>query len=81
MASADELVNDVLARVDGQRDVVLDLSDLEFVDSTGMRAFLTVAKSVEPRPVVLRDPRPHVEYVLDIVRIETFGLRIQRPDE
>jgi len=81
MASADGFVADALARMDGQRDVVLNLSDLQFVDSTGIRAFLKIAKAVEPRPVVLRDPHPNVHHVLDVVRIETFGVRVERPAE
>jgi anti-sigma B factor antagonist len=75
--SADALEASVQQRLDGQRDVILDLADLTFVDSTGIRAFIRLAKQTSPRPVVLRNPQPHVARVLDIVRIEHVGIRVE----
>jgi anti-anti-sigma factor len=66
-------------RVDGQGEVVLDLSDLTFVDSTGIRAMIALARELAPRRLVLRDPAPTVASVFDIVRLEgMFGIRIER---
>jgi anti-anti-sigma factor len=77
MASADGFARDVLARVDGYDELVLDLSELLFVDSTGVRTFLQLAKKVEPKTVVLRNPQPGVAYLLELVRIGSFGIRVE----
>jgi anti-anti-sigma factor len=74
--SADELDASVVAGLNGQADVVLDVSNLTFVDSSGIRAFIRLAKQASPRATVLRHPRPHVVRVLEIVRIEDFGIRL-----
>lgn len=49
--------------------LVMDLSDLEFCDSSGIAALLHVARNVNER-VVLRNPRTQVRRVLDLVGIE-----------
>jgi anti-anti-sigma factor len=77
MASANRLLDDTLQRVDGERNLVLDLSELSFVDSTGVRTFLRLAKSVEPRSLVLRNPQGSVAHLFDVVRIESFGIQIE----
>jgi anti-anti-sigma factor len=77
LLSADRLEAEVTARPDTPHDVVLDLTDLTFVDSTGIRAFLRLAQRLHPRCLVLREPPANVEHVLEIVRIETFGIRIE----
>ena len=51
-------------------DVILDLSELEFMGSTGIRAFLTIADEASPRGLVLRSPRPAVRKVIDLTRLE-----------
>jgi anti-anti-sigma factor len=78
LLSADRLEAEVSSRPDTPHDIVLDLTDLTFVDSTGIRTFLRLAQRLHPRCLVLREPPPNVEHVLDIVRIETFGIRIER---
>jgi anti-sigma B factor antagonist len=55
----------VLLETDG--DVVLDLSDLEFIDSSGIRAML--ALDTQDRRLVLRRPSPRVRKVLDLTGI------------
>jgi anti-sigma B factor antagonist len=77
VASADTLEAKVQASLNGQVDVVLDVADLTFVDSTGIRAFIRLAKQSAPRPLVLRNPKPNVERVLEIVSIETFGIHLE----
>ncbi|MGZ4147926.1 MAG: STAS domain-containing protein [Actinomycetota bacterium] len=77
MASAERFARDALAGLDGHDDLVLDLSGLSFVDSTGVRAFLQLAKTVDPKTVVLRNPQPSVAYLLELVRIGSFGIRIE----
>jgi anti-anti-sigma factor len=77
VASADTLEAQIHASLNGQVDVVLDVADLTFVDSTGIRAFIRLAKRSAPRSLVLRNPKPNVERVLEIVSMETFGIRVE----
>ena len=48
-------------------DVIVDLSRLEFLDSSGIRAILAIGMS--DRRVVLRRPAPRVKKVLDLTGI------------
>jgi anti-sigma B factor antagonist len=75
--SAEELSASVAARLNGQVDVVLDVSNLSFVDSSGIRALLRLAEQAAPRRMVLRNPQPHVAGVLEIVRIDDFGIQVE----
>ena len=53
--------------------LVLDLSDLTFVDSSGIRMLLETSTSVEP--VALFAPSPPVARVLDIIGLrDRFGV-------
>jgi anti-anti-sigma factor len=79
LLSADGLEARLAAVGDEPHDLVLDLTDVSFVDSTGIRSFLRLAKRVHPRCVVLRSPQPNVAHVLDIVGIQSFGIRIEQP--
>jgi len=50
--------------------ILLDLSAVSFVDSTGIRAFLSMARSLGDKGcVLLHAPQDRVRRVLDIVRI------------
>jgi anti-anti-sigma factor len=63
--------------LDAQRKLVLDLSELTFLDSTGIRAFLVVAGQVSGG-VILRRPTQPVRRVLDLVGIDGHhGVRIE----
>lgn len=76
VAGIDEFQAAVDSALNAQRELVLDLSELTFLDSTGIRAFLVVTNSVEGG-VVLRKPTPSVRRVLDLVGIEGHrGIRI-----
>lgn len=76
IAGIDEFQAAVDGALDTQRELVLDLSELTFLDSTGIRAILVVANTVEGG-VVLRKPTPSVRRVLDLVGIEGhMGIRI-----
>lgn len=72
LASFDAFEAAVVACLQGQDPVVLDLTDVTFVDSTGIRAFVWVAREIAPRRLVLRNPTPPVQKVLQIVRIDTI---------
>lgn len=76
MGSADGFIRSVMASLDSQRELVLDATELDFIDSTGIRALLDVARVVRPIPVVVRSPRANVAKVFEIVNIEALGIRI-----
>ena len=48
------------------RPVVLDLSAVTFMDSSGLRALLQWASSDDRGPVVIQDPSPQVRRLLEI---------------
>jgi len=59
-------------------DVVLDVSDLTFVDSSGIRLFILLHQSLGQRGrLVLRSPSPHVAGVLQIAGLEGLGVRLE----
>jgi len=71
-AAADE-------RLDPVGDVIVDLTDLTFIDATGARALVMFAKRLWPRTLVLRNPSGEVGKVLDVLEIEgRLGIRIER---
>lgn len=81
MGTADDFLEIAEARVDGTHEVVLDIADLGFIDSSGVRAILHLAASSCPNGMVLRRPREGVQRVLDIGKIEEVpGIRVERHD-
>ena len=58
---------------DGVTTVVLDLSSMEFVDSTGLDVLVGAQKRLRQRggELVLRSPRPAAQKVLEITRLDT----------
>jgi anti-anti-sigma factor len=81
MDAADDFLEIAEARVDGAREVVLDIADLGFIDSAGVRAILQLAATSCPNGMVLLRPREGVQRVLDIRKIEEVpGIRVQRRD-
>ena len=67
----------VAARLDDREDVVLDVADLTFLDSSGIRALLRVARRVAPRSVVLVNPGAAVSTALDLVNLDGTRIRIE----
>lgn len=81
MDAADDFLEIAEASLDGTREVVLDIADLGFIDSAGVRAILQLAATSCPNGMVLRRPREGVQRVLDIRKIEEVpGIRVQRRD-
>jgi anti-anti-sigma factor len=81
MDAADDFLEIAEARVDGAREVVLDIADLGFIDFAGVRAILQLAATSCPNGMVLHRPREGVQRVLDIRKIgEVPGIRVQRRD-
>lgn len=77
LAAIDAFQAAVDAVPDAQAELVLDLSELTFLDSTGIRAFLVVAGQVSGG-LILRRPTQTVRRVLDLVGIDGhLGIRIE----
>ncbi len=78
MASADSLVDEVAMRLDGHP-AVLDMSELTFLDSSGIRAIVELATKSQ-RVVVIRQPPDNIRKVLAIAGIDgSMGVRIDPP--
>lgn len=81
LATIDELVLAVTPVLADPGDVVLDLSKLQFVDSTGIRAFLDFGRQLRGRGrLVLEAPTVTVRRVLDLMGLvagdpQTFDVR------
>jgi anti-anti-sigma factor len=75
MANADSFLERTMGHLDGQPTAVLDLSALTFLDSSGIRAILRMAK-VRTEGVVVRNPQPNVRNVLEIAGVDALGVRI-----
>jgi anti-anti-sigma factor len=72
MAQAIRFTGAALAALDAQRgphNVILDLSELRFLDSTGLRAIFQLA-TLTKGDVVLRNPRGNVAQLLDIAGVD-----------
>jgi anti-anti-sigma factor len=79
MASAEDFREFAKTVVDSRREVVLDVADLAFLDTSGVRAILRLAETTCPNGLVLRWPRDNVLRALEILGVEEVrGIRIQR---
>jgi anti-sigma B factor antagonist len=59
-------------------DVTLDLSDLSFVDSSGIRLFIRLHKALDGKgDLILASPTSHVAYILDIAGLPEIGIRVR----
>lgn len=73
LATTPLLLERALPMLEDDGDVTLVLSDVSFVDSQGVRAFIQIARSLEGRGrLVLAEPSPEVRKLFDIVRVEDF---------
>ena len=76
LAEADAFLQWVGANVNGHREVMLDCSELTFLDSSGIRAILRVTS--QGTKVVIRRPTPAVRKVLEITGVdERAGVRVE----
>jgi anti-sigma B factor antagonist len=70
MATSPKLEEAVRASVEAGGPLFLDLSAVSFMDSTGIRAIISIARALDGRGcLVLHAPQARVRRVLDIVRI------------
>jgi anti-anti-sigma factor len=72
-----------LARaIRARRDVVIDLSDLSFADSSLMLDFAVLARRLraDGRSVLLRDAQPQVATLIEMVGLHRLpGVRVEGP--
>lgn len=67
VAAAEGLDEAIDSLANGTDPVTLDLSNLSFMDSTGLRAILRLAANLEGQAVVmLHNPTPRVREILDV---------------
>jgi anti-sigma B factor antagonist len=70
LAEADGLIDAASAVVPDEGDLVLDLTDLTFIDSSGVRGLVTISGLLHGGGrLILHDPAPAVRRVLDLVGI------------
>ena len=77
VAAASLFESTVAARLDAREDVALDVADVTFLDSSGIRALLRLAGRVAPRSVVLVNPGAAVSAALDLVNLDGTRIRIE----
>ncbi len=65
-----QVVHDALAQVaeEGRRDVTVDVSEVSFLDSSGLRVLLEAEERVRAEGGVLRlrEPSPQVTHILEL---------------
>jgi anti-sigma B factor antagonist/stage II sporulation protein AA (anti-sigma F factor antagonist) len=73
VASVSTLLEAVQAAGPFARDVSIDLSDLTFMDSTGLRTLVTISKDLpEGRQLVIAGASPQVRKLMKLVRADLF---------
>src|SRR4051794_34632827 len=78
-AEVERFLRTATAHVDGRREVVLDLSELTFLDSSGIRAILRFGQFVCAKGLWLRNPSEAVATVLAITGVdEVPGVMVDR---
>lgn len=77
VAAVDPFSAAATAAVDGQREFVIDMTELTFIDSSGIRAVTRLATDTD-RPIVLRNLQRSVRRVIDITAIAgRHGIRVE----
>jgi anti-anti-sigma factor len=70
-SNADDLLDALRPHLDDGGDVVLDLSDLTFIDSMGLRSFLRIATGLENSgKLVLDSPQRAVARTMELVGLD-----------
>jgi anti-sigma B factor antagonist len=73
-ATADRFDDAVQRVIVGTGPLVLDLSRVRFLDSSGVRSLVKLGLSMQGRALVLREPSPPVMRVLQMTRLDEVGL-------
>ena len=70
-SNADEFLEALLSQIDGGGDLVLNLAQLSFVDSMGLRSLLRIARGLENTGKLLLDsPQRAVARTIELVGLE-----------
>jgi anti-anti-sigma factor len=80
MATADRLSEALQSDCAGPGDIILDLSGLTFLDSTGLQVIISTCGTLGNKgSLVLRNPNEDVAHVLNVSGVDRLkGLRIER---
>ena len=79
MSNESELDDVLQSAVDQGGAILVDLSELTFMDSTGISAFLRAAVSLRGRGcLILHGEQDRVRRVMDIVRVDGFVPNLHR---
>ena len=79
MLALDFFADAIMSRLDGDDPVVLDLSELTFLDSSGFYAIVQLAERPGYPSLAIRNPSPAAARVLELTRVEDVpGVQIQR---
>lgn len=58
-------------------EIVLDLTDLSFMDSSGIRVLIRLQQSMDGGVLVIRSPQVHVGRLLQIAGLSDLGVRVE----
>ena len=79
LSSYDEATAALSPLFEATGQVILDLSELSFVDSSGIRLFIRLQQALQDRGgLILRSPTPHVAKILEIAGLPYLGVRLDR---
>lgn len=84
VAEADGLIEHAAGMLPADGDLVLELDELTFMDSSGVRALVTIAGMLPSgHRLVLADPTPAVRRVLDLVGVvgSTAGIEVRSAED
>ena len=79
LATAPRLSNALVAALRSDRRVIIDLAELSFIDSQGIRALVEAYKANQPSQadrLIIRSPRPQARKVLELTGLDEV-LRIE----
>ena len=63
-------------------DVTLEVSDLTFIDSSGIRLFVRLERAIRDRGVLhLRGASPHIARVFQVAGLPDLGIVIEGPSD
>ena len=80
IASADDFLKAAGWIVGRRHEVVLDIAQLLFIDSAGLRAIVRLAEEACPHGIVLRSPTNQTLRILEVLGVEDFPrIRVERP--
>jgi anti-anti-sigma factor len=81
LASYDAMSNSLAPLFDVAGNVVLDLADVTFIDSSAIRLFVRLQEARDGTGVVqLRGPQPHVARVLEVAGVTDLGIEMSGAD-